>query len=615
MRWWEKAEKEPQRDLKLTLDELNDDHERLETQYRTWLGLYTNRTFSSFKPGEAHFAIHLLEEQFGVKLNVVQSCIDTLASKIGASRPRPQFLTSDGEWDLKQRAKKLDKFVEGIFYECKIYEEARKVFIDAAVFGTGFLKIFEHDSRIRLERVFPSEMVVDQQSTVTADPRAMYQKKWVPLEVLKRAYPKRKDELSLIAGETIIEGTKSIDTDLVQVTEAWHLPSGEGAKDGRHVICTDEICLFDEAWEFDYFPFVCLRWTPQPFGWLGQGLSEQLAGIQQEIDKLIRRVQNAMHLFSVAKVVMEEGAIEPKKLRNVTGDILEYKTGKNPPTVHMPSAINNEVFRHLWQLYEKAYEISGISQMSAASRKPADVESGIAIQTLLDIETQWFALLSKDWEEFFCEAARIVVDLSKKINSRTKFRSRWVAKDFVETIDWGDVNLRRDQYVLKVYPANLLPTTPYGRLAAVENLMRIGLISDPREAMALLDYPDLAKHQTLAAADIDDIDMVIGEILGKGNYIEPEPYQNLDIGMKRISSALLRARIDRAPEDRILMLEQWLEDAERLIEVKEQEMQAEMAQQEQMMAQQQALEQGPPPAPGGPPEGMAPPPLPGEEVV
>jgi hypothetical protein len=609
MRWWDKAEREPHRDLKLTMDELKDDHERLETQYRTWLGLYTNRTYSSFKPGEAHFAIHLLEEQFGVKLNVVQSCIDTLASKIGASRPRPQFLTSDGEWELKQRAKQLDKFVEGIFYECKIYEEARKVFIDAAILGTGFLKIYEDNGRVRLERVFPSEIVVDQQSTVTSDPRSMQQKKWVPLEVLKRMYPKHKKHLELISGETIIEGTKSIDTDLVEVTEAWHLPSGEGAGDGRHVICTDDITLFDEEWTFDYFPFVVLRWTPQPFGWLGQGLSEQLAGIQQEIDKLIRRIQNAMHLFSVAKVVMEEGAIEPKKLRNVTGDILEYKTGKNPPAVHMPSAINSEVFRHLGWLYEKAFELAGISQMSAASQKPADVESGIAIQTLLDIETQRFALLSKDWEEFFCEAARIVVDLSKKINSKTKFRSKWVAKDFVETIDWSDVNLRRDQYVLKVYPANLLPQTPYGRLAAVENLMRIGLISDPREAMALLDYPDLAKHQTLAAADIDDIDMVIGEILGKGKYMEPEPYQNLEIGMKRVSSALLRARIDRAPEDRILMLEQWLEDAERLIEVKEQEMQAElqqqeqmMAQQEQMMAQQQAMEQGPPPGPEGPPK-------------
>jgi len=595
-RWWSKrANGNRHDDMKLSVDELSDDQERIKTQYRNWLNLYTNRTYSSFKPGEAQYALHMLEETHGVKLNVVQSCIDTLASKIAASRPRPQFLSSDGDWSMKQKSKKLEKFVDGIFHECKIYDESRKVFIDAAVFGTGFLKIFRCDDRVKLERVFPAEILVDEQSALVSDPRTMYQEKFVSLEVLVDLYPGESKSLMRMTGEHTVEGGKAIETDLVRVIEGWHLKSGKKAKDGRHTICVDGITLFDEEYDHEYFPFVELRWTKQPFGWLGQGLSEQLAGIQKEIDKLVRRIQEAMHLFSVAKVVIEKDSIEKSKLRNVIGDILEYKPGAAPPKVVMPSAISNEVFRHLWELYGKAYEVSGISQMSAASVKPAGVEAGIAMQTLLDIETQRFALLSKDWEELFCQAARIVVDLAKEINGDKEFKSKWVAKSYAETIPWNEVDMDKDRYVLKVYPANLLPQTPYGRLAAVENLMRIGLIQDPKEAMALLDYPDLEKHQTLMAADIDDIDMVIEEMLANENYIEPQPYQNLQMAMSRVNSALLRARLDRAPEERLALLEQWLEDAERLVEVQEDE----LVQTQQLMAQQQAMAEqmqaGPPP--------------------
>jgi len=484
--------------------------------------------------------------------------------------------------------------VEGVFYECKIYEHARRVFVDAAIFGTGFLKVIKHEGRVKVERVFPSEMMVDEQGCTTSEPRTLYQTKYLPLETLLHKFPKKQKKLLVLAGEHIIEGGKAIENDLVKVVEGWHLPSGGGAGDGRHVICADDLTLLDEPYAQSYFPFVILRWTPQPFGWFGQGLAEQLAGIQKEIDKLLTRIQEAMHLFSNAKVLVEKDSIEKHKLRNVTGDIIEYKRGGQAPMVHMPSAISNEVFKHLWELYAKAYEISGISQMSAASQKPADVESGIAIQTLLDIETQRFALIAKDWEEFFCDAAKIVIDFAKELNSDQKgFKSKWVAKDFVETVEWSEVDMRRDQYVLKVYPANLLPQTPYGKLAAVENLIRIGLIEDRKEAMSLLDYPDLSKHQSLVSADIDNIDMAVSQMLSGGEYVEPEPYQDLLLGLKRVTSSLVRARIDKAPENRLLMLEQWLEDAERLLEVKEAELEAQnqaMMQQQELQAQQAEMD-------------------------
>lgn len=596
-RWWKtpvKKSAEPHVDIFRVLDNLDNDNERRNLDYKNWLNLYTNRVYDEFKPGRSTYRLSVFDDEIGVKLNVIQSCIDTLSSKIASSRPTPQFLTDNGKWEEKSRAKKLEKFVGGTFYDARIYDEARLVFVDAAIFGTGFMKIYSADGKVKVERVFPGEMVVDEQSCMTSSPRTMYQCKYVPLDVIQHQFPKYADQLALAEGERMVEGQDSYETDLVKVVEAWHIPSGKNAGDGRHVICIKECTLLYEEYKRKRHPFVVLRWTRQPFGWFGQGLAEQLSGIQKEIDKLIRRIQDAMHLFSNAKMLMEKGAVKKENLRNVTGDIIETEPGHPMPTIYMPTAVSNEVFNHLWQLYAKAYEISGISQMSASSVKPTDVESGIALRTLVDVETQRFALLVRDWEDLFVEAAGHVVEVAKEENGGKPVKTKWVAKGFVETVEWKDVSMDDDDYVMKVYPSNLLPQTPFGKLSTIQDLIKIGLISEPKEAMGLLDYPDLQRHQSLESADIDDVDMIIGSILDSGKYVEPMPWQNLGLALKRMNSALLRARLDNAPDDRLTLMEQWLEQAAQIMEMQE----VELAQKQQMM--QQSGMQGPAMGPTGP---------------
>jgi hypothetical protein len=45
-------------------------------------------------------------------------------------------------------------------------------------------------------------------------------------------------------------------------------------------------------------------------------------------------------------------------------------------------AMHPEVYNHLDRLYQRAYEISGISELSATGKKPAGLESGAALQDL-----------------------------------------------------------------------------------------------------------------------------------------------------------------------------------------------------------------------------------------
>lgn len=55
-------------------------------------------------------------------LNVVKSCVDTVVSKMCKDKVKPTFLTSGGKWIQQQKAKELQKFVDGVFYEGGIYE-------------------------------------------------------------------------------------------------------------------------------------------------------------------------------------------------------------------------------------------------------------------------------------------------------------------------------------------------------------------------------------------------------------------------------------------------------------------------------------------------------------
>ena len=84
--------------------------------------------------------------------------------------------------------------------------------------------------------------------------------------------------------------------DMIEVIEAWHIRSSQNSDDGRHVICIDNATLFDEKYEKDYFPFVTLRWTQRMLGFYGQGLAEQLRGIQAEINQLLLNIQEQMNL-------------------------------------------------------------------------------------------------------------------------------------------------------------------------------------------------------------------------------------------------------------------------------------------------------------------------------
>jgi hypothetical protein len=97
-----------------------------------------------------------LERVKRLTVNVTKSCVNTLHAEVIATRPRPMFLTSGGDYEQQKRAKALTKWCEGLFYESKVDTEVGPPCArDGLVFDLMVAKIVTEHGRVRAERWAP----------------------------------------------------------------------------------------------------------------------------------------------------------------------------------------------------------------------------------------------------------------------------------------------------------------------------------------------------------------------------------------------------------------------------------------------------------------------------
>lgn len=500
-----------------------------------------------------------------VTLNVIKSCTDTVSSRIAKHKPRPTFLTNDGDWELQQKAKKLNRFMQGVFYETNYYSIAADVFRDACIFGTGIIKHYIKNGRVHFERVIPEEVIVDSAEAVYGCPQSLFQKKQVNRSVLLAKFSKDQAKVAAIkaAPNSAKPTNDSMIADMVEVVESWHLRSGPGADDGVHTITIPNCTLFEEKYEDDEFPFLFYKWTLPIVGFYGTGLAEELIGLQLEINKLLRQIQLSQHLLSTPKVFLENNSkVVSAQMNNEIGAIIKYTGTK--PDIHSFQTVHPEIYQHLERLYAKAYEISGVSQLAANAKKPAGLDSGVALREFQDIESERFALAQQRYEDMAIRAALAVVRRSKEIVKKgSSYKVKSPNKKVIDEIDFKDINLEEATYVLQCFPTNFLPATPAGRLQSVQELMQAGLI-DREVGLSLLDFPDLEGAMSLANASYDYTMMSIEQILYEGEYSAPEPTGNLKFMMGMAQMSYLKAKVNKVPEARLEMLDRWLQECVRM---------------------------------------------------
>jgi hypothetical protein len=557
--WWE-AEENVHSVIHKYIDVLRDEQVDFYNDMDTYVGLYGGQPLNA-----VHLPMFSASNRSRLTFNIIHSLCQAATSKIAKHKPGISFLTSGGDWSQRRKAQLLEKFIQGQIYSTKAYALAQKAFLDACITGTGVLKVFSSDGAPKIERVPLAEMTLDTAEASSSEPRQLFQTKKISRHVLAAQFPESKDEILSYRSEDDSSESSGRQTDMIVCHESWHLPSGKDAEDGRHVISIENTTLLDEVYERNDFPFVFIRWTESPVCFWGNGLAKEVKGIQVEINQLLRQIQEQMHL-ATPKIFIEEGSkVSSAHLNNRTWGVIKYRGNK--PDFFVPRAVSGETFQHLDRLVSQAYEMTGISQLSAQSKKPVGLDSGRALREFSDIESERFMVVGQAYEEVFIEISRQVIELVKElVTSGEKFSSMSFSEESgVQHIKWKEIKLKDDEYVMRIMPVGSLPQSKAAKVATVTEMFQNGMFT-ATEAHRLLDFPDLEQANKMKTSHIDLVDKMIDDILDKGRYEPPEPYMDLQLALERAQMAYNLAKIEEVPAKRLDLLRRWLNHIAGLIE-------------------------------------------------
>lgn len=514
-------------------------------------------------------------------MNVVQSCIDTLVSRISQAKPKPVFLTDNGQYKQRNLAKQLNSFISGELYQTDAYELCQNILRDAAILGTGCIKVLERDNKVALERTLMAELYVDSNDAFYGEPRSMYQLKLVDRSVLKELLPEERSKIEAAEQAFPDSSGESMKTmsDQVMLVEAWHLPSGKDAGDGRHTLATTSGVIMDEEYTKDDFPFVFLHYSPRLVGFWAQGLSEQLMGTQVEINKLLVTISQSISLVGVPRVFVEDGSkVVKSHLNNSVGSIVTYRGTK--PEYEVAPCVPAELYQQLQRLIDYAYQQSGISALAATSQKPAGLNSGEAIRNYDDLQSDRFAVINKRFDGLFVDLAYKIIDKAKDIAEREgSYQTVYPNKDGTQEIDLPACDLLENPFVIQCFESSSLPKDPAGRLQTITEMMQAGVI-DPQEGRRLLDFADLSQVNKLATAAEERIYKILDDIIDTGKVTPPDPYIDIQKAKQVVVQYYNLYAACKLEESKLQKLRDW---------------------QQQVLALEQAAM--PPPMPGAAPGG------------
>lgn len=461
--------------------------------------------------------------------NVVYSCIDGLTSLITQNRPRPVLLTDGGSYKEQKLAEQYNQFIVGEFFRCKAYEKGAVAFRDSGVLGNGLIKVLRKDNKVALERTLETELLVDFNDAYYGDPRALIQTKLCDRGIMADLMPKETGKIYAAHGGTVDSSPQSTDTvsDQFIISEGWHLPSGDKAKDGRHVMVCSEGVLLDEVWKRDKFPFAKLDYNQNTVGWFSQGLAEILMPTQMEIYKMLIIASQSIEMTGVPKIIISElSKVLETAFNNNISSIIKVKTMAEAPQFVNATSNNEEIYAYIKWLIENAYNMSGYAQMSAQAKKSPGLNSGEAIREANDLQSARFAALERRYQDFYPQLAYLMIEEASEIAEETgKYTTVYPGKDGTREVDLPKAGILKDTHVIQCFDESSLPRDPAGRQARLSEMLADQEITH-EEFRSLSNFPDLEQSNKLAASlrerILHDLDAIIED--GKKGYCPPDSF-------------------------------------------------------------------------------------------
>jgi hypothetical protein len=502
------------------------------------------------------------------RLNALKAICDTLTSRLSKDRPMPSFVVDDSDWNLKRKAKKFREFIVGQMLETEFDDLSRRALHDGVRLGNGFTRIDDNDGEVFAERVPINDILFDRRECKYGKPRQAIRIQRVVRDHLAELFPRnapaimrapaslRRDDDSDVDGD----GPRGDDLDdYVDTWEAWHTPSTRESSDGRHVLCVEGVTLVSEEWKEPRFPWAMFRFADPDYGIYADGLVDALVMLQHRVNMIVRDIQ--LNMVATGRgffMISEQNDIPVEMLTSMEPFKLKYK-GSTPPQWVAPTPFSPAQIGALDQFIGYMYSLSGVSQANAESRSALGAgASGVALDTQYDIDSDRFRMPQGNYARYRLDSAQCYIDSAARIARRRADESgrkrSWVAvswknRDSIQKLDFSKVELDHGTYRLRIEPIGFLPDTRAGKLSAVEQLAKAGVI--PQWLVpTLFDEPDLQQANSILLAPFHNC-MRKMDLLAEEDVALPIPeaYNDLQLELKIATAYYNRVQNENAPEE------------------------------------------------------------------
>lgn len=452
--------------------------------------------------------------------NVIQSAIDALVSQLAAKNAIPFFTTVNGTFAQQQVAKQVEQYFSNIYDEQNVTTTITDAFRDACIFGIGFVYIDALKKKI--QKALPWQIMYrPSEDTYDKITRVFYERKWYPT--------------------TLIPYENKIKEDYVTYGEYY-----DTVNNVKAILINGEIFKVEEYLP-GVIPFVPITYSNPIYGKDTASVVDLLYGIQMKIHEIYRTVGEAIDKNPAQTFIVPQGSdVKVSSLNNRVGQIITYKPIEgvtNPVTAVTPDFIANQYIETVQMLKNDAYELVGISKLSAQSVKPTGVDSGRAMKTLNDIESERFEVQFKAILRAYCDVARIFIKVMNPDDYiLPEDRNRL-------SIKWEAIQEIYDKMKIQFSSMSSLSRDPTQRATEIDMLVARGVIPQSKASL-YYEMPDSESAYSYANVSMNAVLAVINQAVMNEDYTIP-PYIPLDLLCNEITTTMLSLKANENEQNKI----------------------------------------------------------------
>jgi hypothetical protein len=433
--------------------------------------------------------------------NIIRSAIDTTASKLSQTKVRPFFNPVLGTFKTVKTCRNAQIYFDEYYEMQNVYKKAVNSITDTLIFDMGVIWI--NDENKSIEKIGPWEFIFDVgEMTFGKLTRCEVRRKQYPLIMLRDIFKSDSEYAARLEDTPNAYVDYRIYYDLIGKVQYKFI--------GTDLIQTRKIT-------YDVPPFVWIYYKDPVKGAFSDSMLDGIYRIQKMVDDITYKISVATQLspanmiFIPRSTDLKTSMIASSKI----GDVFEYNAQPGPgnPVIVSTPPIIDPMYLQLLEMFEqKAYNMVGVSQLSAQSKKPSGLNSGVALQTLEDVESERHNVLLGNYIRFVRDIAERMIEIfpdNDEILPKRRARS---------VTTWKDIKKEREMFNIQYSASNSLSKDPKVKMEQIEKLIAMKII-DPSVASTLLEMPDLEGAYSVATAAYDMNEKTIERVIENG----PDP--------------------------------------------------------------------------------------------